>query len=141
MRRQPVHVLQVVGVDATVEAAAEALGGLGGVLGDVASHLLGRQLPRLLVSGDVAHVELLAPPCIPTRPAAIDGRAGHPHGRDRLPQGVLEDGGGKALGRRSQAAGAAALGGRVQADDRMEVDRPTPLELGHLRVRHAHEPP
>src|ERR671918_527725 len=39
---------------ATVQAGAEALGGLGGVLGDVAGHLLSRQLPALVIgSGDV----------------------------------------------------------------------------------------
>jgi hypothetical protein len=30
---------------------------------------------------------------------------------------------------------------RVQADDRVEVDRTAPLELGHLRVRHPDQPP
>ena len=131
--------VQVVGAEAPVQAAAEALGGLRRVLGDVASHLLGRQLSRLLVSGDVAHIELLTPPGIPIRPP-IDGWAGHPDGRDRLPEGVLEEGGREWLRWRGQAARAAAVSGRVQADDRVEVDRPAPLELGHLRVRHPDQP-
>jgi hypothetical protein len=86
MGRQPVQVLQVIsGSQAAVEACAEALGGLGRVLGDVAGHLLGRQLPGLVIApGDVAHVELLAPPCIATR-LTIDGRTGHPDGRDGMP--------------------------------------------------------
>jgi hypothetical protein len=54
-------------VQAVVEAGAEALGGLGGVLGDVASHLLSAQLPGLVVAGDVADVELAAPAGIPLR--------------------------------------------------------------------------
>src|SRR5215218_270443 len=122
------------------QARTEALGGLGGVLGDVASHLLSRQLPGLaIVAGDVAHVELLAPAGIPLRPP-IDGRAGHPDGRDRLPEGVLEEGGREWLRWWGQAARAAAGGGRVQANDRVEVDRPAPLELSHLGVRHADQP-
>jgi hypothetical protein len=48
MRRQLVKAVQVGGIgEAAVEAAAEALGGLGRVLGDVAGNLLGRQLPGL----------------------------------------------------------------------------------------------
>jgi hypothetical protein len=70
MGGQPVQVLQVVGADAAVQAAAEALGGLGRVLGDVAGHLLRAQLPSLVIApGDVANVELLAPAGIPIRPA------------------------------------------------------------------------
>jgi hypothetical protein len=46
MGGQLVKAVQVVGVgQAAVQAGAEALGGLGRVLGDVAGHLLGRQLP------------------------------------------------------------------------------------------------
>src|SRR5918993_25748 len=70
-----VGVAQVVGGGAPVQAAAEALGGLGRVLGDVAGHLLGRQLSRLLVAGDVAHIELIAPAGIALRPP-IDGQPG-----------------------------------------------------------------
>jgi hypothetical protein len=85
MGRELVEAVQVVGADAPVEAGAEALGGVGGVLGDVAGYLLGRQLPRLVVTGrDVADVELLTPPGMPSR-AALDGRAGYADGRNRLP--------------------------------------------------------
>jgi hypothetical protein len=78
MRRQPVEALQVVGItEPLVEAGAEALGALGGVLGDVAGHLLGAQLPGLVVAGDVADVELLAPAGEPARPT----RSGPPSSR------------------------------------------------------------
>jgi hypothetical protein len=99
MRRELVEVLQVVGVgEASVQAGAEALSGLGGVLGDVAGHLLSRQLPGLLtVLGDVVDVELLPPAGIPARPA-IQRRAGHPDHRDGMPEGVLEQGGRERLG-------------------------------------------
>src|SRR5215208_6073130 len=118
--------VQVGGADALVEAAAEALGGLGGVLGDVARHLLGRQLPGLIrVLGDVVHVELLTPAGIPAR-TVVQRRAGYPGSRDRQPQSVLEEGGGEGPGWWGQAARAAAVGGRVQADDGVEVDRPAP---------------
>jgi hypothetical protein len=61
VRRQLVQVVQVIGAEASVEAGAEALGGLGRVLGNVAGHLLRAQLPGLVVArGDVADVELLA---------------------------------------------------------------------------------
>jgi hypothetical protein len=140
MRRQAVQAVQVAGPEAAVQAAAEALGGLGRVLGDVAGHLLGRQLLRLvLAGGDVADVELLTPPRIPLR-TAIDGRAGHPHSRDRLPQRVLEQAGSERLGWWGQAARTAAVGGRIQAQDGMEVDRTPSLELSHLGVRDAHQP-
>src|SRR5215211_855207 len=118
MRRQPIQALQVVNVgEASVEAGAEALGGLGCVLGDVAGHLLSRQLPRLVVTlaGDVADVELLAPLGVPPGFAVLAG-ARHPHSRDGLLQRLLENGGGEALRRWSQAAWTAALGGRVQTD-------------------------
>src|SRR5512133_161895 len=135
MRRQVVEASEVViNGQPPVKASAEALGGFGGVLGDVAGHLLSRQLPRLVLpSGDVADVELLTPPGITGRPT-IDGRAGHPDGRDRLLEGVVEEGGGERLRWWGQAARTAALGGSVQADDGMEVDRAPLLELGHLGV-------
>jgi hypothetical protein len=87
MGRQPVKHGQVLGVgQAPVQAAAEALGGLGRVLGDVAGDLLGRQLPHLLVcSADVADVELLTPAGIPLRPAILQGRAWHLDRRDGQP--------------------------------------------------------
>ena len=69
------------------------------------------------------------------------GRAGHPDGRDRLPERLLEQGGGEGLGWWGQAAGAAAVGGRVQADDGVEVDRAASLELGHLGVGDPDQPP
>jgi hypothetical protein len=61
MDRQPVQVLQVISDgQAAVEAGAEALGGLGRVLGDVAGHLLRAQLRGLgITTGDVTDVELL----------------------------------------------------------------------------------
>jgi hypothetical protein len=98
MRRELVEVLQVVSDgQPPVKASAKALGGLGGVLSDVASHLLSRQLPRLVLpSGDVADVQLHTPPRIRGRPT-INRRAGHPDGRDRLLEGVLEEGGGELL--------------------------------------------
>src|SRR5829696_4676868 len=56
-----------------------------GVLGDVPSDLLGRQLARLLtVLGDVVNVELLPPAGIPAWPV-VQGRARHPHSRDGMP--------------------------------------------------------
>jgi len=141
MRRKLVEAVQVGGIgEAAVEAAAEALGGLGRVLGDVAGNLLCRQLPGLVVSRDVAHVELLTPAGIAGR-LAIDGRAGDADGRDRLPYGLLEESGRERLGWRGQAGRAPALGGRVQADHGVEVDRPTPLELGHLGIADLDQPP
>jgi hypothetical protein len=60
MGGQAVEAVQVVGGQAAVQAAAEALGGLGGVLGDVPGDLLSRELPGLVaVDGDVVDVELL----------------------------------------------------------------------------------
>ena len=69
------------------------------------------------------------------------GRAGHADGRDRLPERLLEQAGRERLGWWGQAAGAAALGGGVQADDGVEVDRAAPLELGHLGVGDPDQPP
>jgi hypothetical protein len=134
MRRQPVQVVQVVDADAPIQARAEALGGLGGVLGDVPGHLLSREVSRLAVGlGDVVD-ELLAPAGIPLRPTIRQGRARHPNQRNSLPQSVLEQGGGERLRWWGQAAGAAAVGGPVQADDCVEVDRPPALELGNLGI-------
>jgi hypothetical protein len=141
MRRQLVEPLQIVGAQAPVQAGAEALGGLGRVLGDVAGYLLSRQLPRLVVARcDVAHVELLAPTGIPVRPPIVQGWTRHPHARDRLAKGILEKGGGERLGWWGQTAGTAAVGGGVQAHDRVEVDRSASLELGHLGVADPHQP-
>jgi hypothetical protein len=140
MGRELVQVVEVVGGDAAVEARAEALGGLGGVLGDVAGHLLGRQLSGLAaVSGDVVDVELLAPAGIPLR-SAIDGRAGHGHGRRSQGNRLLEQTGGERLRGRGEAGRAAALGGRVQAQDGVEVDGASALELGYLGIGDPDEP-
>ena len=119
MGQQPVEVVQVVGVEATVEPGAEALSGLGGVLGDVAGHLLGRQLPRLAVAvpGEVADVELLAPTGIPFRPTVLRSWTGHADSRDRLPDSVLEEVRREAGRRWGQAARTATLGCGVDADD------------------------
>ena len=130
--------LQVAVLEAPVEAAAEALGRLGRVLGDVAGHLLGRQLPGLFVAGgDIADVELRAPTGIPIRP--VEGWAGHPDSGHSLAQCLLEEGGGEALGRGSKTAGATAVRGCIHADHGVEVDRPALLELGHLGVGDPHE--
>jgi len=69
-----------------------------GVLGQVAGHLPGRQLPRLVLAGrDVADIELLTPAGIAARPTIVQRWAGHPDDRDGLAQGVLEEGGGERL--------------------------------------------
>jgi hypothetical protein len=123
---------QVVLGQASVQGGGEALGGLGGVLGDLAGHQLSRKLLGLVITaGDVAHVELLAPPRIPAR-SIIEGWAGHPPSGHGLPQGPLEEDSGEGLGWWGQAAGAAAFGGGVQAQDGVEVDRAAALELGDL---------
>jgi hypothetical protein len=140
MGRQIVQVVEVIDADTPVEAGAEALGGLGRVLGDVAGHLVSRQLPRLVVSGDVADVELLTPAAIPARPSIVQGRTGHPDCGNCLPECLLEQARRERIRWWGQAARAATLGGRVQANNRMEVDRPTSLELGHLRIRDPHQP-
>src|SRR4030095_145665 len=72
-------------------------------------------------------------------PPAINGWAGHPAGPARQPQGLLEQLGREAGRRWGQAARAAAVSSRVQADDGVEVDGPAALELGHLGVGDPHE--
>jgi hypothetical protein len=61
MRWHSIQVVEVIDADAPVQAATEAFGRLGRVLGDVAGDLLRRQLPGLVVvlPGDVVDVELL----------------------------------------------------------------------------------
>ena len=62
-----------------VESDAEGLGALGRILGDIASDLLGRQLPAL-AAVDVANVELLAPAGGQGHVLVlvlVEGRAGH----------------------------------------------------------------
>jgi hypothetical protein len=62
-------------LEAVVQAAAEGLGGLGRVLGDVAGHLLRRQLPGLAIGpGDVVDVELGAPLRVPPGCAVFAGQ-------------------------------------------------------------------
>jgi hypothetical protein len=140
MRRQVIQALQVVSGEAVVQAGAEALGGLGRVLGDVAGHLLSRQLPGLVVAaGDVADVELPAPAGIALRPT-IDRRAGHPNRRDRRLDGLLEQVSAEWLRRWQQAVRAATRGGRVQADHGVEVDGAPALELGHFGIADPHQP-
>jgi len=100
MCRQLVQVLQILGSDTPVEDGAEALGGLGRVLGDVPGHLLGRQFPGITVgTGDVVDVQLRAPAGIPLRPT-IDRWARHPDHSHRLPQRLLEQRRREALARR-----------------------------------------
>jgi hypothetical protein len=124
----------------TTVAGAEALGGLGGVLGDVAGHLLRAQLLGVAIgSGDIADIELLAPPGIPGR-LLIERRARHPDSSHRRAERLLEEHRRKALRWRGQTARTAAGGGRVQADDRVEVNRPPTLELGHLGIGNPHQP-
>ncbi len=71
----------------------------------------------------------------------IDARAGDPDGRDRRLDGVLEQLGIQRLRGWQQARRAATGGGRIQAQDGMEVDRPALLELGHLGIGDADQPP
>jgi hypothetical protein len=94
----------------------------------------------IAVLGDVVDVEVRAPAGIALRPT-IDRRTGHPNRRDRRLEGVLEQVGIKRLRRWQQAVRAAAGGGRVQADDSVEVDGATALELGHLGIGDPDQPP
>ena len=67
-----------------VEGDAQGLGALGRVLGDIAGHLLSRQLPLVAALGDVAHVELLAPAGGQGHALVlVEGRARHGDGRRR----------------------------------------------------------
>jgi hypothetical protein len=92
--------------------------------------------------GDVPHVELLTPPSdeghalVPT-----DHRAGHGHRGGGSPDGGLKEVGGEPGWWGSDTRGAAAGGGRVQAKDRMEVDRAPPLVLGDLGEGDADQRP
>ena len=62
-------------------------------------HLAPAVLAALVaVTGDVAHVELLAPLGVPPEFAVL-ARAGHPHCGDGLLQRLLENADGEALGR------------------------------------------
>jgi len=67
-----------------VEGDAQGLGALGGVLGDIASDLLGRQLFVVASLGDVADVELLPPAGGHDHALVlVNHRAGHRHGLGR----------------------------------------------------------
>jgi hypothetical protein len=108
-----------------VEGDAQGLGALGRVLGHIAGHLLSRQLLVVVASlGDVANVELLAPAGGQSHALVlVDHRAGHGHGARGLPDGPLEEVGGEPAWWGRRTGRAAAGGGRVQADDGVEVDR------------------
>jgi hypothetical protein len=61
-----------------IEGNAQGLGGLRRVLGHIACHLLGGQLPLVADLGDVAHVELLTPPSDQGHALVlVQGWAGH----------------------------------------------------------------
>jgi hypothetical protein len=124
MGRELVEAVQVVGADAPVEAGAEALGGVGGVLGDVAGYLLGRQLPRLVVTGrDVADVELLTPPRIAVR-LAIEGRTMHPDRRNCQPQRLLKAGPAGGRLRRPSSAGSTTVGAENRRTIQFSMEGP-----------------
>ena len=81
MGRQPVQVLHVVTSEAPIQTAAEALGGLGRVLGDIPGDLLSRQLPRLAVlASDVVDVELRAQRAYRSGPPSTGGQGTHTAG-------------------------------------------------------------
>jgi len=125
-----------------IQGDAHGLGGLGRVLGDVAGHLLGAQLPLVAGLGDVAHVELLPPAGGQGHGLVlVDHGAGHGHGGGDLSDGRLEQLGGEPSRRRHHTGRAAAVGGGVQADDGVEVDHPALLVFGHLGERHPDQPP
>ena len=142
MRRQPVQVLQVVGIgQAPVEADAEALGGLGRVLGDVAGHLLRRSAPQPVVTG----VMLRTSSCSPQRayrsgPPSSRGGQGTRTAGTACRRASSRRAAVNGLGGWGQAARTATVSGRVQADDGVEVDRPTALELGHLGIGDPDQP-
>jgi hypothetical protein len=100
-----------------------------GVLGDVAGHLLGRQLPRLLVAGDVADVELLTPAGIAVR-LTLDRWARHADSGHRLPDGALEDGGRDTLWRWGQTLRATARSWTAEDGSGRSVVEVVAEELG-----------
>ena len=110
MGGQPVQVVRVIAGQSMVETGPEALGGLGGVLGDIPGDLLRREPPGLAIDlGEVVDVKLLTPAGEPLRPA-IDRRAGYGHGRNGLLEGVLEQAGTERLRWWGKAVRAAAGG-------------------------------
>jgi hypothetical protein len=64
----------------------------------------------------------------------------YPDRRDRQPQRLLEQVGSERLRWWGQTGRTTALGGRIQTDHGMEVDRTPALELGHLGIGDPHEP-
>src|SRR5215211_1056877 len=134
------EVVQVVGGETAVQGRSEAHGGLGRVLGHVAGDLLSRQLTRVVAVGDVANVELRTPAHMSITRAILERRAGHGNASAGLTDRLLEERSGERLRWGSEAGGAAAVGGGVQTQDGVEVDRATALELGHLGIGHPHQP-
>src|SRR5690606_9444067 len=102
---------------------ADAFGGLGGVLGDVARYGLMRQLTG---GGDGPDVDLRAPGQRPGRHVR-GGRGGDRHGTGGVPDGVGQELDGRPLGRGGRWAV-----GTVEADDRVEVDDAPALVFGDL---------
>jgi hypothetical protein len=125
-----------------VEDDTQGLGGLGRVLRDVAGDLLGAQLLLVASLGDVPDVELLAPAGSQRHALGlIDHRAGHSHRGGGPPDSGLEQLGGEPGWWGSDTGRAAAGGGRVEAKDGVEVDRPAPLVLGDLGEGDAYQRP
>jgi hypothetical protein len=127
-------------VDAPVQRRAEGFGALGGVLGDVGSHRLGRQLPGP-GRRDRTDIKLSAPAHYEGHGLVLD-ELGHRH---RDPLGSEPHGLGQQLGREERwrwrrRGGVVLERGGVQADHRVEVDRTPSLVLGHLAEAHPDHP-
>ena len=87
-------------------------------------------------------VELLTPAGGQGHALVLGGRgAGHADDGCSPPDGPLEELGGEPGRRGSDTRGAGAVGGGVQADDGMEVDRTTLLVFGHLGEGDADQRP
>jgi hypothetical protein len=110
--------------EAAVEGAG-AFGGLGGVLGHVASDL---GVSHVAAGGDRADVELAAP----RQDAARESRRGG--SRDADGAGGLIDGGGEQSDGDPGGRGVGWPGGAVEADDGVEVDDAATLVFGDLGV-------
>jgi hypothetical protein len=120
-----VQLLQLGLAHAVIQGDAQGFGGLGCILGHIAGDLLVRQLPLIASLGDVAHVQLLAPARNKGHALAlIDRRAGHGHGARGLPDGPLEEVGAEPAWWRGHIGRTGAVGGGVQADDGVKVNRP-----------------
>jgi hypothetical protein len=128
--------------DTVVEGDTQSLGALGRVFGHIAGDLLGAQLPLVAGLGDVAHVELLTPAGSQRHALVLllDHRAGHGHRGGGPPHGGLEEVGREPARWRHHTGRAGAVGGGVQADDGVEVDRAALLVLGHLGKGDPHQP-